>query len=156
MIISKFKSLIIGTGVIATFFIIICCNKNGETNISSHGRHSHNMGKNCMDCHTKGGQGTGWFVIAGTVYDTIFPNNTPNPNGTVYLYTRPGGKGSLVATIEVDGKGNFYTTEKIDLSGGVYTKVVSAKGNIKYMSSVITYGACSSCHNFNTYKIYIN
>ena len=109
-----------------------------------------------MDCHNKNGQGKGWFVVAGTVYDTLFPNNQINPNATVYLYSQYGGKGALVATIEGDAKGNFYTTEKIDFGTGLYPKLVSSKGKIKYMNAAVTQGACNGCHNYDTYKIYVN
>lgn len=132
----------------------ISCQKLNQSNISAHDRRSHNVGKNCMDCHVNGGPGRGWFVIAGTVFDTVFPNNKTNPNGTVFLYSDPARK-SLVTTMDVDGSGNFYTTDNINFGNGLYPKVVSKDGDVKYMSSIITSGACNSCHNFNTYKIYV-
>lgn len=145
-----------GIGIIAFIFILISCRKQSESNISSFDKESHNMGKNCFDCHKKGGEGKGWFTVAGTVYDTIFPNNKVNPGGKVYLYTQYAGKGALVASLEVDTKGNFYTTEKVDFSTPLYPKVISAKGKVKYMSNSVTTGACNSCHNYSTFKIYIN
>ena len=147
--------LIAGLGIIALLIILISCQKQDETNISTYNSRSHNMGKDCMDCHVKGGPGKGWFIVAGTVYDTIFPNNGLNPHATVYLYNQFGGQGALVATLEGDTKGNFYTTSSVNFGNGLYPEVISAKGNMAFMSAAITQGACNSCHNYNTYKIYI-
>jgi hypothetical protein len=156
MILSKFRCLKAGLGIIALCLILFSCKKQDETNISDYnGTESHNMGKNCMDCHYKNGQGKGWFVVAGTVYDTIFPYNSPNPNATVFLYTQYGGKGTLAAKLKGDAKGNFYSTENVNFGSGLYPVVVSAKNNIKYMNAAITHGECSGCHNFDTFKIYI-
>ncbi len=142
--------------LVITLVFTTYCQKKNESNISSKGdTESHNMGKNCMDCHEKGGKGEGWFTIAGTVYDTIFLNNNPNPNGTVFLYTDKNGTGSLIATVDVDGNGNFYTTEAIDFGSGLYPKIVNEEGKSKIMSFSVPHGACNRCHNISTHKIYI-
>lgn len=134
------------------------CEKEGEeneTNISRYGDDdSHNMGQNCMNCHKSGGQGEGWFNVAGTVYNAAFTN--VQPNGTVKLYTGPDGTGTLKYTIEVDGKGNFYTTENIDFGSGLYPSVTGTSGDVQYMGTSITTGACNSCHNVTTNKIFVN
>ncbi|MFN5416757.1 MAG: hypothetical protein ACK5B9_06835 [Flavobacteriia bacterium] len=131
------------------------CEKEGnETKISTHNSDdSHNNGNNCMNCHKSGGEGEGWFNVAGSVYDANL--NVSYPNSTVKLYTSPNGGGSLKYTFEVDGLGNFYTTDKIDFGSGLYPAVTGNNGT-KYMSSAITSGQCNSCHNVSTDKIWTN
>jgi hypothetical protein len=140
--------------IIALSVVAISCKKANQSNISAHNKKSHNMGKNCFDCHVSGGPGLGWFEIAGTVYDTVFPNNKPNPNGTVFLYS-DAARTALVTTLDVDNDGNFYTTDNVNFGSGLFPKVVSKDGDIKYMTNPITQGACNGCHNFDTYKIYV-
>jgi hypothetical protein len=149
-----FKKAIFFTLILLCLLISFSCQKQNQSNISAHDRHSHNMGKNCMDCHVKDGPGRGWFNIAGTVYDTVFPYNKPNPNGTVFLYSNAN-RTTLVTSLEVDNNGNFYTTDNVNFGNGLYPKVVSKDGDVKYMGSIINNGACNSCHNYNTFKIYI-
>ncbi len=125
------------------------CDKEGnETKISMYnGTKSHYAGDNCMTCHKSGGEGEGWFTIAGTVYtDTTGTNILPN--ATIKLFTGPDGSGEVRTTIEVDALGNFYTTQNIDFSGGLFPSVSTDSG-VKYMSTSVTTGACSSCHGTN-------
>jgi hypothetical protein len=109
------------------------------------GEESHNVGRNCMNCHFRGGPGKVWFSVAGTVYkdDKI----TPNPNGTIKLYTGPKGTGELKERIEVDAFGNFYTTKDIDFGSGLYPVVIGTTGNIKIMGFLVPDGQCNSCHD---------
>lgn len=135
------------------------CDKNehgcGPVNIAKNGEdESHNMGKNCMNCHTDGGRGKGCFNVAGTIYDSLL-NNT-NPNGKVRLYTGPNGTGILVATVELDEKGNFFTTEIINFDTPLYPSVSNASGQTKYMGSSIQKGECNSCHGDSTDPIWTN
>ena len=104
-----------------------------------------------MNCHVQGGDGEGWFVLAGTVYDSL--KTSTLPNSTVKLYSGPNGTGNLVATIEVDGLGNFYTTNSINFGSGLYT---SATGNTttKHMNTAITTGNCNSCHGGSVDRIW--
>jgi len=134
------------------FIIAQSCNKENEnensgTKISSNGSNeSHNMGKNCMSCHN------GWFNVAGTVYG--ISKTSTYPNATVKLYTGPNETGTLKYTIMADAKGNFYTTENIDFGNGLYPSV---KGTlVNNMQSMITSGACNSCHNVTNDKIWTN
>lgn len=144
-------SLLFLVGLI-TILLNSCGSNNDNKNISKYlSERSHNMGMNCMDCHKDGGEGDGWFVVAGTVYDEQLVNTYPG--ATVKLYTGPDGTGTLVHTIEVDTKGNFHTTEDIDFGAGLYPVVV---GNLetKDMSSSISSGQCNSCHGVSTGKIW--
>lgn len=141
---------------IAFATLLISCekeNSENETNISSAGSdESHNMGKNCMECHQSGGKGEGWFTVAGTAYDNTESNTLTS--GQVKLYTGPNETGTLVATVQVDSKGNFYTTENIAFDNGLY--VVLSSGNTKKpMGSKITSGACNSCHGNSTNKVHL-
>lgn len=129
-------------------FLSDCKKESNKTNISSHGESdSHNMGKNCMECHNSGGSGEGSFTVAGTAYDSTLAHTYANV--TVKLYSQQNAGGSLIATIVGDANGNFYTTENINVGAGAYPIVYGANGS-KYMHSQITSGACNSCHDGNT------
>lgn len=146
-------------GLIGSVFTIMIvaagCEKENETKISRHNSNeSHNNGQNCMSCHKSGGQGEGHFNVAGSVYDSLQVSH--QPNGTVKLYTGPDGTGVLKYTIEVDAKGNFYTTENIDFGSGLYPSVVGTAGIQHFMSTTTTTGACNSCHNVSTDKLWVN
>jgi hypothetical protein len=134
------------------------CEKEGgnRTNISQANGHSHNAGRDCMQCHISGGEGAGWFNAAGTVYNTS-DSATTYTNAVVKLYTAPDSLGNqvLVATINGDGSGNFYTTASIDYGAGLYPVVVGAH-SIKYMPMSTNKGACNSCHGVNTARIIAN
>jgi hypothetical protein len=130
------------------------CQENNETQISSYNSNeSHNMGQNCMNCHNTNGKGSGTFMAAGTVYDSLM--TTTRKNGTVRLYSGPNQTGTVRASIEVDGHGNFYTTENIDFAGGVYPTVTGSSGDLHFMSESISMGECNSCHGVTTSKIYV-
>jgi len=144
---------------ISMLFIIAIasCKKNGEseTKISNNGSsESHKSGENCMNCHKKGGEGEGWFNIAGTIYDSLKVNT--NPNGFVDLYTQPNGGGTLVKHLQVDGLGNFYSTESVNFGGGLFPVLVTKTGNKKFMGGSIKTGACNSCHGESKNHIWIN
>lgn len=134
-------------------FLLPSCEKEGnEILISKNGRNeSHQQGNNCMQCHTSGGKGEGWFVVAGTVYS--LNSQATLPNGLILFFTGPNGSGTHLTTVETDQLGNFYSTEDFDFSTGVYT---AAKGNDTtiYMNNPITSGQCNSCHGQSTGKIY--
>ena len=112
---------------------------------------SHKMGQNCMNCHKPGGEGEGWFNLAGTVYDS--EKITTYPNATVKLYSEPNGAGILIETIQVDGLGNFYTTDNIDFENGLYVSV-SGDNATEHMVSPIFSGQCNSCHGTSTSRIW--
>ena len=143
---------------VVLLFVIFSCEKDesgeGRTMISQQNdNESHKNGQDCLRCHKSGGDGKGWFVAAGSVYNST--KQTPYPNGTVKLYSEANGKGTLIGSIEVDGKGNFYSTENIDFEKGLYTIVTGTDGKIKTMIAPITTGACNSCHGNSTDNIWI-
>lgn len=138
-------------------FTTACSEEEGEnkTLVSAfNGNDSHNEGKNCMTCHKSGGEGEGWFLVAGTIYNSS--GSATSPNGSVKLYTGPNGTGTLKGTLAVDAKGNFYTTQTVDFSGGLYPVVTSASGNSKAMAITTSTGQCNSCHGSTTGKITVN
>ncbi|MBP7496760.1 MAG: hypothetical protein KA792_03755 [Bacteroidales bacterium] len=129
------------------------CNKANESNISKNNEsRSHNLGRNCMDCHIKKGKGEGWFTVAGTVYDSTC--SIIYPNGFINLCYEKGNIKSTFARFDVDMKGNFFTTEKINMSKAFYPCVTSPSGNTIFMTSGITTGQCNSCHNHTISRIY--
>jgi len=140
----------------AVILIFQSCRKGDSTNISqAGGTRSHNMGKNCMNCHYSGGRGDGWFNAAGTVYNSSDSTSTYT-NPVVQLYTAPDSLGNqtLVATINGDAKGNFYTTATINFGTGLYPVVTGT--HTRYMAATITEGACNGCHGVTTAKLNIN
>ena len=154
----KKKPIITICLILSLSIVFISCDEEefgeNETLISHHSENeSHNNGQNCMNCHTEGGSGDGWFTIAGSVFDPL--NADPYPNATVKLYTEPKGSGTLIKTIEVDGKGNFYTTENVDFANGLYTSLTATNGNVIHMNSSISTGQCNSCHGDSTDMIWI-
>jgi cytochrome c553 len=152
----KFKTLTTAL-IFFVFFTLLSCDKEGgsESKISSNNKsESHKNGENCMNCHKNGGDGEGWFYVAGSIY--TMNQQFASPNGKVKIYSGPDGSGTLMATIEVDALGNFYTTESVSFSGGVYTSVQSSGGTEKFMDSKITTGACNSCHGISEDKIWVN
>ncbi len=113
---------------------------------------SHKTGENCMVCHKAGASGKGWFTIAGSVYKS--DRETPYAGSVINFYSEPNGAGLLRYTLEVDKKGNFYTTEPLNFQG-LY---VSAKGgdNQVFMAQPVANGACNSCHNNRSVRIWAN
>ena len=126
---------------------------SNATSTSHYGEtYSHHTGENCVSCHRQGGDGAGWFSVAGTVYQ---PNlSVVNPNTTIRLFTGPGATGALVGTLEVDGRGNFFTTQPIDFSGGLYP-VLYGKQDIEYKALVTTSGECSRCHGVRVDRLHV-
>lgn len=150
----KHRSLVLILFTVMGLVTVQSCEKDdeNETKISSYSStESHNNGQNCMSCHVSGGDGEGWFIVAGSVYDTTLTQ--PFTNATVKLYTGPNGTGTIKATLQVDKKGNFYTTESIDFGSGLYPAVVGPTVT-KYMNSTISSGQCNSCHGKTTDKIW--
>ena len=150
--------MVILCSVCAGLLILTSCEKENEgenETVISYNRdtESHNEGQNCMSCHRQGGEGEGWFNVAGTIYTQS--SNSPLPNGLVELYTGPGGTGTLAYKIEVDAKGNFFTTEDIQFGSGLYPATVHSQFR-KYMSGAVTDGQCSSCHGVSTDNIWAN
>lgn len=140
-------------GAVMSLIAFQACEDDGnETKISSYNSdESHKAGQDCMICHISGGDGEGWFTVAGTVYESGLTSVLPN--ATVKLFTETNGTGELVATIEVDEKGNFYTTKMIDFETGLYT-LVEGNTTTKNMNSSITSGKCNSCHGVSTDRIW--
>lgn len=143
--------------VLSVFVILISCShyKMGKkiSLTSSNGSdESHNNGKNCMNCHTTGQEGYGWFNIGGSVYKA--DKVSRYPNGKILLFTDTMGTGQLKYTLEVDGEGNFYTTNAIDFGKGLYPAHQNTQGLIQYMQTPIISGQCQSCHNVTIDKIW--
>jgi len=114
---------------------------------------SHNNGQACLICHTSGGPGPNYWVVAGSVFleDLI----TPAVNGTVFFWTGQSGTGNLEATLEVDGNGNFYTTASILPGDGLYPQIQGISGNVQYMPIKAPNGNCNSCHGTSEQPIWV-
>ena len=136
--------------MVGLILLTMACEKDKNKTLVSYfnGNDSHKTGQNCMDCHVSGGSGDGIFTTAGSVYDVDKLN--PYTNASIRVYIGPNGTGDLVKTIEGDGKGNFYTTEFLDFSEGLYVSVSGDSGEEEHMVSMVTSGACNSCHGSST------
>ena len=141
---------------ISIAYIITSCQHTfdcgNETRVSTASGRSHNAGKDCLSCHTPGGQGDGCFSIGGTVYD-----QTGNiaPTATIRFYSAANGGGTLKATVPVNTSGSFYSSASM---AGYYPVVVSKTGTKTYMSTPIAIGGggCALCHGNTTNKIVVN
>ena len=149
----KIKFLLLLFTILCTVFIFIACEKDHEHTSQNGETESHNMGQNCMNCHSASGNNEHKFYIAGTVYDST--KTTPLANGKVEFYDAVSG-GNLVLTLEVDGNGNFYTTNNINFGNGLHPKVISPNGQVKEMGSLTSNGGCGSCHGANQPRIWVN
>jgi hypothetical protein len=128
------------------------CAREGGTSAAG-SKESHNMGLNCMNCHSGTGTGDGCFEIGGTVYHEDKENTYPGC--TIDLFTEPNGKGTLITTLISDGKGNLYTGRSISWGKGAYPVVTSPDGQREYMTEPITSGACNNCHGNTTARIFV-
>jgi len=138
------------------FIVFYSCNHADQLtqNNSKHGgQKSHNIGEDCMSCHKQGGDGNGWFYIAGTAYTNSGVNTAEDV--TVLMYSEPDGQGTLKKIIEGDKLGNFYTTDITGFGTGLFPAVVF-NNDTTYMSSSTTNGSCNSCHGKSTSKIEVN
>ena len=155
----KVNSLLIAVFACLTGVVLLMpsCEKHescGESNISSAGSNeSHNMGKNCMECHTSGGEGEGCFNVAGTAYNAALTSTLGS--GTIKFYSGPNGTGTLVKTVAIDSKGNFHTTESVNVTN-LYPAITGPGGTTQYMSSKPATGACNSCHGSSTDRLWAN
>jgi len=141
------KTITYVLAVFALTFMLSCEKEKGEqidaTSTSTSAK-SHNTGQNCQNCHKSGGQGDGWFNVAGSVYNNT--QTVPYITAKVQLRTAAAGGGNLIKEIPVDMNGNFYTTNPVDFGTGLYVSVVGGTVT-KYMGDKITTGACNSCHD---------
>jgi cytochrome c553 len=138
------------------FIVFNSCNHADQLveNNSKYGDdESHNMGKDCMSCHKKGGDGDGWFYIAGTAYTNDGENAAEDV--TVLMFTEPNGQGILKKIIEGDKLGNFYTTDITGFGSGLFPAVVY-NNDTTFMNSSTTNGSCNSCHGNSTSKIEVD
>ncbi len=142
------KSLLI-TALILLGLLSGCEKEDGNEKVISRNNtdESHKLGQNCMNCHVQGGDGEGWFTLAGSLYDQTKVNGYPN--GNVKLFAEFNNSGTIIKDIEIDSKGNYFTTENIDFGNGLYVGVYGTNGEEKIMLSKITNGACNSCHGIS-------
>lgn len=143
-------------GIILVAITLHSCAKDSTRVIvnSSTSHKSHNLGENCMNCHKSGTEAAnegGVFTIAGSVYDTSLTK--AYTDATVNMYTGPGGTGILKYSIPVDKKGNFYATGGVSFGTGLYPSVQGVT-SVHHMGSPVMTGACNSCHNVSTGKIW--
>ena len=121
---------------------------------------SHNVGKDCLTCHSIEGAGRGIYTVAGSVYKP--DGETPYPNIKVNFYPGKNRLENPVAVLEVDGNGNFYTTKEI-MPGGkgdgevglLYPSVVTDHGEYSMpVAFSISMGGCNSCHGVDVARIF--
>ena len=113
----------------------------GTTNPTVNLGSSHNTGKNCLGCHK--------FSVGGSIFKKDLTSTFPG--SVVKLTTQANGAGTVVATLTTDNSGNIHTSSSIAFGSGLFVSVAGTTGT-KYMSSVITNGACNSCHGSSVAK----
>lgn len=116
-------------------------------NVSKHGEtRSHNLGRNCMECHQAHGPGRGRFTVAGTLYDET--TRAPSANGVLELKASPAADAKVVLTVEVDALGNFFSTEPLPFPDTpLFPTLRSADGSKRNAMPFPTInGACNQCH----------
>ncbi|MCF8257054.1 MAG: hypothetical protein K9J06_05850 [Flavobacteriales bacterium] len=118
---------------------------------------SHHNGETCMNCHTQGGSGEGWFTVAGSVERNA-------GHSLIEFYRSKNGPRFLA--LEVDGEGNFYTTDPVDFGDdGVFVGIRTGN-KFEWMEDdedelhpdvgpqgQIYYGSCNTCHGVTTDRI---
>jgi hypothetical protein len=115
------------------------------SNVSKAGEtRSHNVGRNCMECHQAKGPGKGRFTAAGTLYDDT--TRAPVKSGKLELFDGPKPDAALIATLEVDGLGNFFTTEALPFPDKNLFPVVTSGSLRRAMPFPTISGACNQCH----------
>lgn len=153
---TRAKVIIAGGTVIVIFLLQSCkhgCGHPGGSS-SNGSKHSHNMGLNCLNCHSGTGTGEGCFEIGGTAYHADKVNTYPGC--TIDFYTQQNGQGDLVTSLVSDGKGNLYTGRNINWGNGLFPVITSPDGHREYMVEPISHGACNSCHGSTTERIFVN
>ena len=114
-------------------------------------------GRQCMACHTKGGQAErrAW-VVAGTVFDNLTAKcNTQGLEGVKVEIADS--KRKVLLTLYTNRAGNFFSAEPIDTTGIIAR--VSKDGKVKEMQGVMTSGDCIVCHRpggVSGGRIYLN
>ena len=132
------------------------CKHGCKSGHASHhgGDDSHNMGRNCQDCHHADGEGEVCWQVCGTAYDSV--SGDTKADVTVRLWTEPGDSGQLVLTLEGDAFGNFYTSDDPGVRAGLYPTVTTADGHVSRMTDRISTGACNGCHGVSTERIKVH
>jgi hypothetical protein len=152
------KSLIASLILVIAIISFTGCKKNNGGNKTASSTHNSTSSKKmsgvCQSCHISGGEATGWWTVAGTVYTEDL--SAVAPNGTINFYTGPDGSGDIVATLEIDAYGNFYTSNSILPAAGTYPRITGTSGNSQTMPQICTSGNCNSCHGVTCAKIWIN
>jgi hypothetical protein len=116
-------------------------------NISKSGeRKSHNVGRNCMECHQAKGPGKGRFRVAGSLF--VESTRAPSEGGVLELRAGPKPDAALVLRVEVDALGNFFSTEALPFPDqALFPSVKNADGSlVNAMPFPTISGACNQCH----------
>jgi len=135
------KNILAIAFILTTFLFVSCENEDDDLG----GGSSHNVGKNCLSCHSN-------FKLAGSVFDKSLSEGLAGVK--IQITTQANGLGTVLATLSSDNSGNFYTRSTIDFGTGLFVSVEGASGIVNYMNSSITSGACNSCHGSTTSKLW--
>lgn len=151
----KIPLCLIISGILLT--IAVSCKKTltvDEVLASHHGgMTSHHNGLACIQCHANGSEAPAW-AVAGSVYKKN--SDSISSDGTIFLYSGPGGSAYLIGTNEVDGKGNFFTSASLMPAGGAYPQIKGKSGDIQNMLTTTNSGNCNLCHGNTAPRIWVN
>ncbi len=118
------------------------------------GSRSHNMGRNCQECHVADGPGEVCWAVGGTAYDSL--SGAESADVTVQFFKNWEDSSAAVLTLDGDQKGNFYTSQDPGLAAWLYPTVTTANGHTSRMAQPINTGACNSCHGVSTARILVH
>ena len=107
---------------------------------------SHNMGRNCQECHQENGPGLGLFSAAGTIY---MADGNVAPAGTLVGLYEDRERQILVDELEVDVNGNVYTTADLGLdTAKLFVTIWSEDGTLRNDMGSAKYNlSCNFCHD---------
>lgn len=132
-----------------------CQHGHCEDGSPSHhgGSRSHNVGRNCQQCHVADGPGEVCWAIGGTAYDSVSGNTLSDV--TVRFYKSLTDSSASVFSVDGDAKGNFYTSQDPGLAGWLYPVVTAPNGHTARMTQPINVGSCNNCHGVSTGRIVV-
>ncbi len=108
----------------------------------------HNLGANCLSCHTPGGEGGDYvWTMAGTVF-TDAQGSAPAESVQVLIYDNAG---ALRQRLVTDYNGNFWTAEPVP---SPYRTGLTRGQDTLWMETQPTNPACATCHTQGSFVHY--
>jgi nitrate/TMAO reductase-like tetraheme cytochrome c subunit len=108
----------------------------------------HNQGKDCLACHTQGGEAEEHiWTMAGTVFSDA-QGSAPAEDVQVLVYDNAG---TLKQTLVTDYNGNFWTSDPVPSQ---YRIGLTQGQDTVWMATQPTNPSCASCHTQGNFVHY--